>query len=71
MDYYYISRKTPKGDEHLHITDGGRHDWRTSTAKASLLNKDKAFAKLLNLRTKGRKDCCYYVTYAYRINHIF
>lgn len=71
MDYYFITRKTPKGNEYLRITDGGRHDWRPTSTRASLLNKDKAFAKLLNLRTKGRKDCYYYVSYAYKVNNIF
>ena len=71
MDYYYITRKTPKGEEYLHLTDKGYHDWRTTKTRASLLNKDKAFDKLKNLRTKGRKDCYYYVSYAYKVNHIF
>lgn len=71
MDYYYISRKTPNGNEYLRITDGGRHDWRPTSTRASLLNKDKAFAKLLNLRTKSRKKYEYIVCYAYKVNHIF
>lgn len=71
MDYYFISRKTKKGDEFLRITDSGKHVWSPSNARATLLPKKKADAKVRNLRRYGRKECFYRPHYAYFIQDVF
>lgn len=71
MDYYYISRKSPQGNEYLHITDGGKHVWKVTEFRATILPKDKADVKVKNLRTKGRKDCFYRPHFAYNVPNIF
>jgi hypothetical protein len=71
MDYYYISRKTAEGDEYLRITNSGKHVWWPSSARATLLPKSKADAKVRNLRLYGRKEFFYRPHYAYFIQDVF
>lgn len=71
MDYYYIIRKSKKGDEFLHVTKKGTHVWRTNTNMVDAFSQDEMQSKVKTLRLYGRKDCFYRPMYAYHQEAIF